>query len=169
MNKKVIIQGSARSTGNTNKIATFIGKKVDADIIDLKTKNISGFDYDLKNIDDDFIPLMREIVDNYDTIIFATPVYWYSMSGIMKTFFDRIFDCIRVEKQIGLKLKGKRMGLVSCGSGNGLKEGFTMPFVESANYLGMDYLGDVHTWFEDDTIPVSVQEGLNTFIEIFKN
>ena len=32
------------------------------------------------------------IIEKYDTLIFATPVYWYSMSGIMKVFFDRKND-----------------------------------------------------------------------------
>jgi len=39
------------------------------------------------NIDDDFISLMTEIIEKYDTLIFATPVYWYSMSRILKKSF----------------------------------------------------------------------------------
>lgn len=166
MNKKgVIIQGSSRSNGNTNKIVSFVKEKTEFDIIDLKSKNISRFDYNFKNIDDDFIPLMKGIVDKYDTIIFATPVYWYSMSGIMKTFFDRITDCLKVEKEIGRKLRGKTMGMISCGSDSELKEGFKMPFVESANYLGMHYLGDIHTWMENEMISEPLKKELNTFIE----
>jgi len=145
-NRGVIIQGSSRSNGNTNKIATFIQSKTGFDIIDLKSKRIANFDYEFKNQDDDFLPLMTKIVHNYDIIIFATPVYWYAMSGIMKTFFDRITDCIKIEKEIGRKLKGKTMGMISCGSDSALKKGFEMPFVESANYLKMHYLGNIHTW-----------------------
>ncbi|WP_223034304.1 flavodoxin family protein [Hanstruepera marina] len=161
----VIIQGSSRSQGNTNKIVTFITKKTGFDIIDLKSKNISNFDYDFKNQDDDFIPIMNEIVNKYDTIIFATPVYWYSMSGIMKNFFDRIADCLKIEKELGRKLRGKAMGVISCGSDSELKKGFEMPFVESANYLGMCYLGNFHTWLENETISESLQKELNLFIE----
>jgi multimeric flavodoxin WrbA len=165
MNKKgVIIQGSSRSNGNTNKIVSFVIEKTGFDIIDLKSKHISGFDYNFQNKDDDFIPLMKDIVNKYDTIIFATPVYWYSMSGIMKTFFDRITDCIKIEKEIGRKLRGKTMGMISCGSDSELKEGFKMPFVESANYLGMHYLGDIHTWMENEIISETLKKELNTFI-----
>lgn len=32
---------------------------------------------------------MMELVKNADTIIFATPVYYYGMSGQLKTFLDR--------------------------------------------------------------------------------
>ena len=166
MNKKgVIIQGSSRSNGNTNKIVTFIKEKTGFDIIDLKLKNITNFDYNFKNQDDDFIPLMNEIVNKYDTIIFATPVYWYSMSGIMKNFFDRITDCLKVEKEIGRKLRGKTMGMISCGSDSELKKGFEMPFMESANYLDMHYLGNFHSWMENEIISESLKKELNTFIE----
>ncbi len=51
---------------------------------------------------------MNDIVDKYDVLIFATPVYWYSMSGIMKVFFDRITDLLTIKKDIGRKLKGKK-------------------------------------------------------------
>ncbi|UCE93661.1 MAG: NAD(P)H-dependent oxidoreductase [Flavobacteriaceae bacterium] len=163
--KGVIIQGSSRSNGNTGKIVNFIKEKTGFAIIDLRSKNIGAFDYNFENKNDDFLPLMQEIVQNYDTIIFATPVYWYSMSGIMKIFFDRISDCLKSEKELGRKLRGKSMGMVSCGSGVELKKGFEMPFVESANYLGMNYLGGIHTWMENESIPNALKKGLNTFIE----
>lgn len=164
-NKGVIIQGSSRSKGNTNKIGTYIKNKTGFDIIDLKPKQIASFDYSFKNKDDDFLPLMEAIVNKYDTLIFATPVYWYSMSGIMKNFFDRITDCILDEKEIGRKLRGKKMGMISCGSDSELKNGFEMPFIESANYLGMDYVGDIHTWLEDEMISESLIKELNNFID----
>lgn len=163
--KGVIIQGSSRSNGNTNKIVSFFQKKTGFDIIDLQSKQIGGFDYNFKNREDDFLFLMEEIVNKYDTIIFATPVYWYSMSGIMKNFFDRITDCLKNEKEIGKKLRGKTMGMVSCGSDAQLKKGFEMPFVESANYLGMHYLGNIHTWIENEIISESLKKDLCSFIE----
>lgn len=163
--KGVIIQGSSRSNGNTNKIVSFVQKETDFDIIDLKSKQIGGFDYNFKNRDDDFLPLMKEIVSKYDTIIFATPVYWYSMSGIMKNFFDRITDCLKIEQEIGKKLRGKAMGMISCGSDSELRTGFKMPFVESANYLGMHYVGDIHTWMENEIISEPLKKDLATFIE----
>ncbi|PKV52247.1 NADPH-dependent FMN reductase [Aquimarina sp. MAR_2010_214] len=162
--KGVILQGSSKSNGNTNKIALFIKERTGFDIIDLKSKNIGPYDYDFKNRDDDFLPTIKEVVENYDTLIFATPVYWYAMSGIMKTFMDRITDCIKIEKTTGRKLRGKKMGMISCGSGPELKEGFTMPFIESANYLDMHYLGDIHTWIEDESIPKQLQNDINIFI-----
>lgn len=168
--KGVIIQGSSRSKGNTNKIVTYIQKKTGFDTIDLKQNEINSFDYGFKNSNDDFLSIIEDIANNYDVVIFATPVYWFSMSGIMKNFFDRITDCLTVEKETGRKLRGKLMGLVSCGSDSVYKKEFEMPFVESAKYLGMHYLGNVHTWIENGEIPESLVNKLNTFInEKIKN
>jgi len=87
------------------------------------------------------------------------------MSGILKNFFDRITDCLMIEKEIGRKLKGKEMGMISCGSDSELKKGFEMPFIESAHYLGMHYLGNIHTWIENETIPKSLKTDLEVFLK----
>ena len=73
----MIIQGSSRSTGNTNKIVHYVEQRTGFDIVDLSLKLIQPFDYDFKNYDDDFIPLMRQIVQNYDTLIFAGLLVFY--------------------------------------------------------------------------------------------
>lgn len=96
------------------------------------------------------MPLAKRIIENYDTIIFATPIYWYAMSAIMKTFFDRLSDLIRIEKGIGRKLRGKSLAMVSCSGHDDRAPGFPEPFKLTADYLGMNYLGDIHTWVEDE-------------------
>lgn len=164
MKKGVIILGSSNSNGETKKIVAFVSKRMNYPIIDLRTKNISEFDYEFKNRNDDFHPLIKNIVNNYDIIILATPVYWYTMSGIMKTFFDRISDCLKIEKEIGRKLKGMEMAVISCGSDRELKNGFHMPFIETSKYLGMNYLSDVHCWIDNGTIPNSVEKKLSEFM-----
>jgi len=165
MKKGIIILGSSNSDGETRKIASFVGEKTNFPIIDLKTKRIAEFDYEFKNRNDDFHPLINEIVSTYEIIVFATPIYWYSMSGIMKTFFDRISDCLKIEKETGRKLRGMEMAVISCGSGRELKNGFHMPFIETAKYLGMNYTSDVHCWIENGAISNSVKNELDKFIE----
>lgn len=165
MKKGIIILGSSNSNGETKKIASFVAEKTDYPIVDLKTKNVAEFDYEFKNRNDDFHPLITEIVNNYEIIIFATPVYWYSMSGIMKTFFDRISDCLKIEKETGRKLRGMEMAVISCGSDRKLKDGFHMPFIETAKYLGMKYNSDVHCWVDNEVIPITVKDELDVFIK----
>lgn len=142
--RKVIIIGSSRGKGNTTKIADEIARKLEMDIINLSDYDISHYDYESKNIDDDFLPLIRRIIENYDTFIFATPVYWYSMSGVMKVFFDRFSDLLRIEKETGRKLRGKQCAVVSNSHGHEIDADFYLPFKRMADYLGIEYLGHKH-------------------------
>ncbi len=162
--KRVIIQGSSNSHGNTNHIAKLIQEEIKCDFIDLKNYNVGHFDYEFKNRQDDFLPLIKEISD-YDLMLFLTPVYWYAMSGIMKTFFDRISDCLKIEKDTGRKFRGKYMASVSCGSEKKATEGFFIPFNLSAQYLGMKYIGDIHTWIEKDKPDKEVTHIVQSFIQ----
>jgi len=165
MPKTAIILGSSRSNGNTYKIVQHLRTLIEADLIDLNDYTMSAYDYDSKNQYDDFLPLMRKLVENYDTLIFATPVYWYTMSATMKIFFDRISDCLRIDKDTGRKLRGKKMAAICCGSEPSPTPAFFTPFKLSADYLGMDYLGDVHTWIEEETISTEVLEVLKGFVK----
>lgn len=149
-NKTVIIQASSKRNGNTTKVVNYLNKDNDFDVIDLLGKKIGHFDYDFKHAKDDFLPLMEQVINQYDTIIFATPVYWYTMSGILKVFFDRMSDLLHHKKELGRQLRGKKMAMISNSGENDRRIGFEMPFVESAKYLGMEYLGDTHAWFTKD-------------------
>lgn len=149
--RSVIILGSSRNDGDTAKMVNLLKEKSGWDLIDLNDYDFSYYDYDHKNAGDDFLPLMRNIIERYDTLVFATPVYWYSMSGIMKVFFDRITDLLEIEKDLGRKLRGKNMAALSSSIGNHLGEYFWLPFSETAKYLGMSYLGNTHAVI--NTIP----------------
>ncbi len=143
--KKIIITGSSRNDGDTKTLTNELIKKSNWDLVDLNDYNFGYYDYEHKYENDDYLKLMRKIIDEYDTLIFATPVYWYSMSGIMKVFFDRITDLLEIEKDLGRKLRGKNMAAISCSIGNNLGDIFWLPFSETADYLGMRYLGSLHT------------------------
>lgn len=157
---KLIILGSSRKDGDTYKMVDELIKLSDWDLIDLNDYNFSYYDYEHKNLDDDYLSLMRRIIAKYDVLIFATPVYWYAMSGIMKVFFDRITDLLDEEKDLGRKLRGKSMAALSCSVGDNLGESFWLPFSETARYLGMEYLGSLHTIANNDET-----ENLKEFVQ----
>ena len=167
MKKGIIILGSSNSNGTTRKIASFIGARTDFPIIDLNTKIIEKFDYEFNNRDDDFLPLIRHIVESYQIIVFATPVYWYSMSGTMKIFFDRLSDCLKTEKETGRKLRGMEMAVACCGCDQELKEGFYMPFIETAKYLGITYQGDMYC-MEENGLPIINEAEVEIFLKRIK-
>ncbi|MBF02667.1 MAG: FMN reductase [Flavobacterium sp.] len=144
MSKAVIIVGSSRKNGNTTKIVSEIHNQLLIDVINLSDYDFSYYDYESKNRADDFFELIKGIIEKYDTLIFATPVYWYTMSGIMKVFFDRFSDLIRIEKETGRKLRGKNMAVISNSHDSSIEDDFYLPFQKSAAYLGMNYLGHKH-------------------------
>lgn len=148
--KAIIITGSCRNDGDSTKLKKMMASFSDWDSLDLNDYSFSYYDYAHENRTDDFIPMMERVIESYDTIVFVTPVYWYAMSGIMKVFFDRLTDLITIEKDLGRRLRGKQMAVVSTSNGNNLGENFWLPFKASADYLGMHYLGDLHTCSGDE-------------------
>lgn len=143
--KQVIIVGSARKDGDTHNLVDQLSEFGTWDVIDLLDYDIRHFDYAFNNQDDGFLHLIRTIIEQYEVLVFATPVYWYSMSGRMKVFFDRLTDLLIIEKELGRRLRNKHMAVISSSNGNNLGEEFWLPFKNTADYLGMHYIADLHT------------------------
>lgn len=143
-NKAVIIVGSSRKKGNTTRIVDAIEEQYDVEVVNLSDYEFSYYDYEAQNRNDDFFSLIKRVIEHYDVLVFATPVYWYTMSGVMKVFFDRFSDLIRIEKETGRKLRGKSMAVLSNSHDSEIEDTFYLPFKKSADYLGMQYLGNVH-------------------------
>jgi hypothetical protein len=76
----------------------------------------------------------------------------------MKVFFDRITDLLTIEKDLGRQLRGKSMATLSCSVGNHLGDLFWLPFSETAKYLGMNYIGNLHIVI-DEVDPLNIDEG----------
>jgi multimeric flavodoxin WrbA len=165
MSREVIILGSANSNGDTRQFIEHILLKREIDVIDLKPLNISHFDYDYKNEDDDFLPLITRVIENYDTIILASPVYWYSISGLMKVFLDRISDLLYHHKDLGRKLRGKSMALVSSTNFSDVGEIYAFPIKSTAEYLGMTYLGHCHGLIKEGKIESEIELRIEKLIE----
>lgn len=168
LKKGIIIQGSSRSNGDTGTVVSYLKNITGFDVVDLNQREINYFDYEFKN-EDDFEVLFKNMVQNYQTIVLATPVYWYTMSGVMKVFLDRISDYLYKEKDFGRMLRGKEMAMLSCSNDDDRVDEFNLPFSRSATYLGMDYLGDIHTWINDRELSLEVKEKINAFGLRIKN
>jgi len=150
--KTVIVEGSHRYQGHTGLLADYLASKLPAaHVVSLLDYDIGHYTYDHRYRNDDFLSLLRELSE-YDTIVAATPIYWYAMSGRMKVFFDRITDSMQIDKPLGRSLAGKGLAAFSCGSEDTLPQGFFEPFRLTAGYLDMQYLGNCHTWMEDGIV-----------------
>lgn len=116
------INGSARKTGNTatllKKVLSFIKKE------GAKTEILHLIDKDIKpcisclaeekcaypcQIKDDMEGIFQKI-KKADCIILGSPTYWYSLSGLMKNFLDRLTAQDMLQPPI---LDGKVVGFVS--------------------------------------------------------
>ncbi len=144
MSKTIVIMGSSNPLGDTYSICKTIIDRHGFKFQDLNELVIMPYDYDHENKDDDFLGFMRHVMQSYDTIILATPVYWYSMSGIMKNFLDRFTDLLTIKKDLGRQLRGKSLFVISVSNSDDCPEEYPMPFKRSADYLGMEWRGYIH-------------------------
>ncbi|WP_134682756.1 flavodoxin family protein [Brevibacillus migulae] len=99
-----VIYGGTRPNGNTEYLAERAVKGLEAERIILKDYTIRPIE-DLRHSEQGFQPVdddYEAVIDRmlaHDTIIFATPIYWYGMSGLMKNFIDRWSQTLRDEKR----------------------------------------------------------------------
>lgn len=144
--KVLVILGSSREDSNTLKaIRKFVPYK-DYQIVDLRNLYIRQHDYDHSKLQgDDFLKIAYKMLDA-DIIYFSTPVYWYSMSTLMKTFFDRLSELLSTHKPIGKALKGKQTYLIVSSGSNELPEGFEVPFRRTSEYFKMNFGGTYFQW-----------------------
>ena len=82
-------------TGNTKMIAESIKNKLQCDILELKPVTEYSKDYDQvvaeeqnTNSKDKIIPIQKIEVDlnNYNEIIIGSPVWWYTITPVIRTF-----------------------------------------------------------------------------------
>jgi len=137
----LIINGSARLNGDTQKYISRLLEGRDYQQINLLEHYFLPYHYNNQYPpDDQFEGFAKEIL-YHKHIVFATPVYWYAMSGRMKNFFDRLTDWVTSKKEVGRNLKGKTVKLIAVGTDGDLPDGFTTPFIRTAAYLEMDFKG----------------------------
>lgn len=172
MKKIAILLGTSNNKGNTKSMVEYVADKAKATVFNLSDYSISPFDYEHKNSDDDFISLVEQLLE-YDHIIFASPVYWYTMSAQMKVFFDRISDLLHVKKELGRKLRGKSSSVLSTGSTLKPERSFEEVFINSFDYLNMDYKGMLYCFcestFDLNDHEVNINERIEKIYEISIN
>lgn len=138
-NKPIVILGSARPDSNTKKLLAHLFPADSVKVLDLLDFKVYPDCYSGQYpADDQFLQLIAAMLQ-HTRLIFATPVYWYAMSGILKTFFDRLTDPVTVQKKTGRQMAGKEIFLIAVGSEEELPPGFETPFQSTSAYFGMKY------------------------------
>ena len=162
----VFLVGSSRGDGNTWGLLNKLDTTSQSKVIDISALDISYFDYEQRNANDDFIAVIEEVL-KYDCIGFVSPVYWYTVSAQMKTFIDRFSDLLVSRKDLGRALAGKRTFLIATGgTDETLPQGMEDTVKLTSQYMGMKFQGSFYVKvpkvriFDDDTL-----HSANSFIE----
>jgi NAD(P)H-dependent FMN reductase len=162
--KPLIILGSARKSGDTAKLVTSLFSPESVTRIDLLDYKINPYLYDGSyGKDDDFMKIVAQML-THQRIVFATPVYWYAMSGLMKNFFDRLTDLVTVEKKIGRSMKGKQTFLLAVGAEDVLPLGFEEPFRLTSSYFDMEFIAALYCKSSETDVESSVKKSFTARI-----
>ncbi|HGH6016578.1 TPA: flavodoxin family protein [Vibrio mimicus] len=163
--KIAVVLGTSKSDGNTRRLVEVFQASTDAALFDLSDYAISFYDYEHLNRNDDFIHLINKLV-KFDHLVFASPVYWYSMSAQLKVFFDRLSDLLTIEKELGRCLKGKSISILSTGFNKACPSCFLEPFQLTADYLGLAYKGCTYVSVQSEDDLSKVKEATKQALEI---
>ena len=137
MNKTIISFSSSRRNGNTGALTDRIANALKLEVVDLGSQDITAYDCEHRNRNDDFEPLMEKVL-GFNNIVFASPIYWYSFASPMKTFIDRISDYLDLSDLLdkGRELRGKT-GYVICTS---VKDAPDEPFIETLKKIFLTWV-----------------------------
>ncbi|TDN38121.1 NADPH-dependent oxidoreductase [Hymenobacter sp. UV11] len=140
----LVLLASARSAGHTAALVRHVFAPADCVVTDLLAMSLAPYSYTGHYPPGDaFSELTRQLLA-HETLVLATPVYWYAMSGLLKTFFDRLTDLTTRDKSLGRQLRGKRVLLLATGTDAALPPGFEEPFRRTARYFDMAFGGSLY-------------------------
>jgi multimeric flavodoxin WrbA len=149
MSIPLIILASNRRHSNTEKLVKEIYGDNPCHLINLLDHHLTLYSYSgVYSTDDNFNDIVTVMLQ-HDDITFATPVYWYSMSGLLKTFIDRLTDIVTIDKEKGKQMKGRSLSVIAAGSDLALPDGFEVPFKLTALYFNMVFKGCTYRAFEE--------------------
>ncbi|WP_339216981.1 flavodoxin family protein [Ornithinibacillus sp. FSL M8-0202] len=140
-----VIYGGTRVNGNTETLTERV-------IQDLPVEKIYLKDYEIKpindqrhvqggfeEVNDDYNIILNRVL-SHDILLFATPIYWYSMSGTMKLFIDRWSQTLKDANYPDFKdvMSSKKAYVIAVGGDSPLLKG--LPLIEQFQYI-FDFLG----------------------------
>jgi NAD(P)H-dependent FMN reductase len=140
----LVLLASARPAGHTAALVRHVFAPTDCVVTDLRTMPLAPFSYAGLYPPDDAFADLTQLLLAHEAIVLATPVYWYAMSGLLKTFFDRLTDLTTSHKPLGRQLRGKHLLLLATGTDATLPLGFEEPFRRTAHYFDMSFGGSLY-------------------------
>ncbi|MFD0587423.1 flavodoxin family protein [Paenibacillus sp. GCM10027627] len=144
-----VIYGSSRKNGNSEQLASLLVEGFEADHIhlsDYRIEPITDYRHSEKGPypDDDYYEVIGRVLAQ-DTLVFATPIYWYGPSGLTKTFIDRWSQSLRENKPEFLaNLSAKTAWVIGVGDDDPHLKG--IPLVQQFQYI-FEYTGTTYAGY----------------------
>jgi multimeric flavodoxin WrbA len=138
------LYGSSRRHGNTELLTDRVVEGLPVEKIYLIEKNIRPIDDrrhepgGFPQVDDDYDSVLQRVLA-HDTLVFATPVYWYGMSGVMKNFVDRWSQSLRDERYAFRDVMSQKSAYVVLVGGDEPRIK-ALPLVQQFQYI-FDFMG----------------------------
>ncbi|MDA0149781.1 flavodoxin family protein [Vibrio sp. LaRot3] len=148
--KTIILFSSANKQGNTAQAIAALEVDHAVDLIDIDQLSISPFNYQSDYPNDDFYPLVEKIL-NAQNIVFASPVYWHSVTAPMKALIDRMTELLEVPefKPKARALASKRAFVLASSASPELCPIFSGFFERLFAYFNMEFGGALHAASRD--------------------
>ena len=137
MEKILFVNSSPNRDGNTYRIGEELLKNKEHDVLQMADYKISQYGQVFE--DDEMKDVLKEM-DKYDILVIGSPVYWYTVGGMLKTFIDRLYMLPEA-----VFLKGKQLYLFAQGSAPSQDTVKSIEFLSNRlSYLmGMELMGVV--------------------------
>jgi multimeric flavodoxin WrbA len=149
MTNILLINGSSRENGNTEQLADVMLQGISCTRVNIRNFFIQPI-VDQRHVPGGFTAVaddydqIIEMVRQHDVLIFATPIYWYGMSGHMKQFIDRWSQSLRDTRfSFKAEMEKKKGFVVICGGDDPYIKG--LPLIQQFQYIfqfmGLEYIG----------------------------
>ena len=140
-----VIYGGTRPDGNTEALTKAATQGLVAEEIYLKDYSIEPIldkrhaEEGFSEVNDDYNQIIDRILP-HDVLIFSTPIYWYSMTGIMKNLIDRWSQTLRDSKYPDFKkqISQKRAYVIAVGGDKPYTKG--LPMIQQFQHI-FDFVG----------------------------
>ncbi|WP_079708739.1 flavodoxin family protein [Paraliobacillus ryukyuensis] len=140
-----VIYGGTRVNGNTEVLTERVIHELPVERIYLSEFEIKPIEDQrhvlggFQNVNDDYNTIIDRIL-SHDILIFSTPIYWYSMSGIMKLFIDRWSQTLKDIRYANFKdvMSSKSAYVIAVGGDEPFLKG--IPLIQQFQYI-FDFIG----------------------------
>jgi multimeric flavodoxin WrbA len=140
-----VIYGGSRANGNTELLTERAIEGLSVERIYLREHTIKPVedlrhtDLGFPDVNDDYNFVIDRVM-GHGTLLFATPIYWYGMSGYMKNFIDRWSQTLRDSNRPDFRDKMSTMNAYVIAVGGDSPSLKGLPLIQQFQFI-FDFVG----------------------------